>query len=72
MSHNLLKLNEGKTDIIYLSSSYNAKSLKTPGLHTGESCITPSGSVIDLGVIIDKFLDMNDHVTMVCRAAFTI
>ena len=36
MTQNLLKLNEGKSDIIYLSSSYNAKSLITPGLQIGE------------------------------------
>ena len=70
MTQNLLKLNEGKTYIIYLSSSYNAKSLKTPGLQIGESCITPSGSVRDLGVIFDTFLYINDHVTMMCRAAY--
>ena len=70
MTHILLKLNEGKTDIIYLSSSYNPKSPKTPGIHNAESCITPSGSVRDMGVIFDKFLDMNDHVTIVCRAAY--
>ena len=69
-TQNLLKLNDGKTDIIYLSSSYNAKSPKTPGLQIGESCITPSGSVRDLGVIFDKFLYMNDHVTTVCHAAY--
>jgi len=69
MTQNLLKLNDDKTDIIYMASSYYVKSLKTPGLHIGESCITPSGSVKDLGVIFDKFLNMNDQVTSVCRAA---
>ena len=38
MTQNLLKLNEGKTDTIYLSSSYNAKSQrKTQALQIGES-----------------------------------
>ncbi len=39
-------------------------------LQIGKSCITPSGSVRDLGVIFDKFLYMNDHVTTLCRAAY--
>ena len=40
MTQNMLKLNDSKTDyIIYLSSSFNVKSLKTPGLQIGESCI---------------------------------
>ena len=39
-------------------------------IQIGESCITPSGSVRDLGVILDKFLDVIEHVTTVCRAAY--
>ena len=45
MTRHLLKLNDGKTDIIYMFSSCNAKSIKTLGLQIGESCITLSGSV---------------------------
>ena len=63
MTQNLLKLYDGKTYIIYISSSCNAKSLKTAGLQIGESCMIPSGSVRDLGV-------MNDQVTSVCLAAY--
>ena len=66
MTQNLLKLNDGKTDIICMSSPYNAKSLKTPGLQIAESFITPSGSMREPGVIFDKFLNMNDQVTTVC------
>ena len=56
--------------IIYISSPYNAKSIKTPELQIGESCITPSGSVRDPGIIFDIFLDRIDHVTSVCRASY--
>jgi len=70
MTQNMLKLNDDKTDIIYMTSSHYAKSLKTPGLDIGESCINPSNTVKNLGVLFDKCLTMNDQVTSVCRAAY--
>ena len=39
---------------------------KTPVLQNGESSITPR----NLGVMFDKFINLNDHVTSVCRAAY--
>ena len=39
----LLKLNENKTNIIYLASPHCVKSLKTPALHMGASSINPNG-----------------------------
>ena len=69
MTQNLLKLHDCKTDIIDLSSSYNAKSLKSPGLQIGESCITPTDSVKDLRISFNKFLDINDQVTKGGHAA---
>ena len=70
MTQNMLKLNDDKTDIIYMASPHCAKSLLTPGLDIGESCINPSSTVRNLGVLFDKYLTMNDHVTAVCKAAY--
>ena len=66
---NLLKLKDSKTDINYLSSSYNNKSITPQKLHISESWNTGNGSVRDLGFIIDTFLGMNDLVITVCRPA---
>ena len=43
--NNLLKLNDIKTNILYLTSPHCVKSLKTPELQMGASSITPNGSV---------------------------
>ena len=40
----------------------------TPGLDIGESCINPSSTVRNLGVLFDKYL--SDQVTSVCKAAY--
>ena len=57
MTQNLLKPNDNKTNIIYLSSPRCVKSLETPVLHIGASSITPNGSVKDLGVISDQCIN---------------
>ena len=65
-----LRLNDNKTNIIYLASPYRVKSLKTPALQMGASSITPNGSVKNLDVIFDQCINMYEHVTSVCRAAY--
>ena len=70
MSQNHLKLNDSKTNIIYLTSPHCVKSLTTPALQMGASSITPNGSVKNLGVIFNQCIKMHEHVTSVCRAAY--
>ena len=70
MTQNLLQLNDNKTNILYLASPHCFKSLKTPALQMGASSITPNGSVTNLGVIFDQCINMHEHVTSVCRAAY--
>jgi len=43
MTQNLLKRNDNKTNIIYLTSPHCVKSLKTPALQRCTSSITPNG-----------------------------
>jgi len=45
MIQNLLKLNDNKTNIIYLASPLCVKSLKIPALWMGASSISPNGSI---------------------------
>ena len=45
MTQNLLKLNDNKTNILYLASPHCVKSLKTPALQMGASSIIPNGSI---------------------------
>ena len=58
ITHNLLKLINNKTNIIYLASEHCVKSLITATLQTGASSIIPKGSVNNLEVISERFLKM--------------
>jgi len=69
MTQNLLRLNDNKTNIIYLASPHCVKSIKTQELQLSASSITPDGSVKNLGVIFYQGINMYEHVTLACRAA---
>jgi len=70
MTQNFLRLNDNKTNILYLASPHRVKSLKTPALQMGASSITPNGSVKVIGAILDQCMNMYEYVTSVCRAAY--
>jgi len=63
MTQNILKLNDTKTYISYLASTYCVKSLKTQALQMDASSITSNGSVKNLGVIFGQCINMHEHVT---------
>jgi len=70
MTQNLLRLNDNKTNIIYLASPHCVKFLKTPALQMGASSITSNGSVKNLGGTFDQYINVYEQVTSVCRAAY--
>ena len=71
MGSNRLKLNPGKTQLIWLGTKGRLATLDiTPvRLHEG-TVIKPSTSVRNLGVIFDSELSMLEHVSSVIRACF--
>ena len=70
MTQNILRLNDNKTNIIYLASPHCVKFLKTPAMQMGASSITPNGSVKNIGVIFYQCIKIYEHITSVCRAAY--
>ena len=40
-------------------------------VNVGESMITQSSKVRDLGVIFEQFLNFDDHITAICRSTFS-
>ena len=42
--------------------------LSSLSVNVGESMITQSSKVRDLGVIFEQFLNFDDHITAICRS----
>ena len=68
MITNKLKINDSKTEFIVFRSPQLKYDLSGLSVNVGESMITQSSKVRDLGVIFDQFLNFDDHITAICRS----
>ena len=68
MITNKLKINDSKTEFIVCRSPQLKCKLSGLSVNVGESMITQSSKVRDLGVIFNKFLNFYDHITAICRS----
>ena len=70
MITNKLKINDSKTEFIVFRSPQLRCDLSGLSVNVGESQITQSLKVRDLGVTFDQFLNLDDHITAICRSTY--
>ena len=70
MITNKLKINDSKTEFIVFRSPQLRCDLSGLSVNVGESQITQSLKVRDLGVTFDHFLNFDDHITAICRSTY--
>ena len=70
MITNKLKINDSKTEFIMFRSPQLRCDLSSLSVNVGECQITQSLKVRDLGVIFDQFLNVDDHITAICRSTY--
>jgi hypothetical protein len=68
MLFNKLKLNDDKTEVMYLTSKFLVQPLIKP-ITVGTSVICPSDQAKNIGIIMDKHLTMEKHVGHLCKSA---
>ena len=66
MQSNLLKLNDSKTEVIIFGTARKLQHFEGANVYVGESRITPSPSVRNLGIQYDSTMSMENHVNLVC------
>ena len=69
MTQNKLKMNNSKTDIIVISSSYRPRPLINALVVSNEP-VECSATVKNIGVVFDKSLSFLSHITSTCKTAF--
>ena len=69
MKQKMLKLNDSKTEAILISSKRVSTTLPQVSFNIGNTNVLASDVVKYIGVILDKNLNMNDHINSVCRSA---
>ena len=67
---NKLKINDSKTEFIVFRSLQLRCDLSGLSVNVGESQITQSLKMRDLGVTFDQFLNFDDHITAICRSTY--
>ena len=70
MITNKLKINDSKTEFIVFRSPQLKCDLSGLSVNVGESQITQSLKVRDLGVTFDQFLNFDEHITAICRSTY--
>ena len=65
---NKLVLNDSKTELVYFTSKFTATSW-SPSIKIGDTVVHPSKQARNLGVIMDSNLDMQSHVSNLCKSA---
>ena len=71
MGANCLKLNSGKTEMIWFSSCRNMKNIPSYSVRVLESNIFPSKAVRNLGICIDRHLTMSMQISKTIQTCFT-
>ena len=70
MITNKLRIHYSKTEFIVFRSPQLRCDLIGLSVNVGESQITQSLKVRDLGVTFDQFLNFDDHITAICRSTY--
>ena len=68
MSNNKLKLNDEKTEVMYISSRYYQKLLHLPHFSIDNVNIESASAVRNIGVIFNNTMSMENQVTAICQA----
>ncbi len=70
MVRNKLKLNDEKTEVIFLGTKTRLKDISSNGINVGDNNISPAEKIRNLGVIFDRTLSMEEQVKATCKSGF--
>ena len=69
MTQQKLKLNDDKTEVLFIASPHFGKNITVNEFHVDETAILPCSSARNIGVIFDNNLSMKKQITSICQAA---
>ena len=68
MTRNMLKLNDDKTEILFISSPYYHDQVSVDSVQIGNTAVAPTTSARNIGIIFDEHMSMNDQISHVCKS----
>ena len=70
MRSNFLKLNEKKTEYLLFSSPHMSNIITGTPVLVGKEAISPVNKARNLGVVFDRTMSMEKHISSVCQSAY--
>ena len=70
MAHNYLKLNDDKTEFLVIGRDAQTLKLAQPSVKIGHTVITPSLTARNIGPIFDSHLNMDAHISSLCKVTY--
>ena len=70
MKANHLKLNDDKTELLVVISPHHQERVQNSRILVGSNVVESSTSARDLGIVIDSTLNMEKHVSSICKSAY--
>ncbi|KAJ8038157.1 hypothetical protein HOLleu_19156 [Holothuria leucospilota] len=70
MKTSYLKLNDEKTELIVITSPYYRNMVQNAAIQVGSHVSEANTSVRNLGIIFDSSLNMEKHVSAVCKSSY--
>ena len=70
MINHKLKINDSKTELLIIRSQFSKVTLPRLTVTVGDTEIYSSDKARNLGVIFDSFMNLEPHITQVCRVAY--
>ena len=69
MTAHKLKLNDDKTEVLFLTSPYYIDLFCDSEFEIGETKIVPTSAARNIGILFDSTLSMNQQINNMCRVA---
>ena len=68
MTRNKLKLNDAKTEVLFITSPYNKHRHSLTSIQVGDTAIDGTPHARNIGAFFDQTLDMHYHIASTCKA----
>ena len=69
MNANMLKLNEDKTEVLFIASPHFQKSISDTFLTVNQTQVSRTNSARNIGVIFDDQMLLKEHIASVCKVS---
>ena len=69
MTRNMLKLNDEKTEVLFIASPFFRKHINVASFMVGQTDVKPAHSARNIGVVFDESMAMSSHVSSICKSS---